>query len=58
MELYLFLTIVSFVKSLPLDNPAFLDILKVVIGSSAWIGSMVAYVYWREQKLKTATAKK
>ena len=58
MDLFLFLTFISFVKSLPLDNPAFLDILKVVIGSTAWIGSMVAYVYWREQKLKTATANK
>jgi|GEM_PF-2158100 len=58
MELYLFFTIVSFVKSLPLDNPALLDMLKVVIGSTAWISSMVAYVYWREQKLKTSTANK
>jgi hypothetical protein len=58
MELFLFFTIMSFIKSLPIDNPALMDILKVLIGSTAWIGSMLAYMYWREKKLKTATVSK
>jgi len=49
----LFFAILSFIRSLPFDNPAMLDILKVIIGSTAWIGSMVAFMYWRDKKLKT-----
>lgn len=49
-----FFTFVTFFKSLLSDNPALLDILKVIIGSSAWIGGMVVYMYLRDKKLKAA----
>jgi hypothetical protein len=58
MEPFVFFALVSFVKSLPFDNPAFLDIFKLIFGSTIWIGSMLAYMYWREQKLKTAAVNK
>jgi hypothetical protein len=58
MQVSLFFVLISFASTIPLDNPAVLDILKVVIGSTTWIGSMVAYMYWREKKLKSATANK
>ncbi len=58
MELFLFFAAVNFFKSLPYDNPALLDILKVVVGSTLWIGGMVTYLYMRERRLKTARATK
>jgi len=58
MEAYLFFSLVWFVKTIPWNNPALIDIVKVVVGSTAWIGSMVAYMYWREMKLKTVSSNK
>jgi len=58
MEAYLFFTLISFARTIPWNNPALLDIVKVIVGSTAWIGSMVAYLYWRERKLKIATSNK
>jgi len=58
MEAYLFFSLVSFLKSLPYDNPALIDIVKVVTGSTLWIGGILAYIYWRERKLKTIQASK
>jgi hypothetical protein len=54
MEVFVFLAIVSFFKSIPYDNPALLDLLKVVVGSTMWIGSLVTYMYLRNRRL-TAT---
>jgi hypothetical protein len=58
MEVFLFFAIVSFLKSLPYDNPALLDILKVVVGSTLWIGGLLTYLYMRERKLKAARINK
>ena len=58
MEVFLFFAVVNFFKSLPYDNPAMLDILKVVVGSTLWIGGMVTYLYMRERRLTTARATK
>lgn len=58
MEAYLFFSLVSFLKSLPYDNPALLDILKVVVGSTLWIGGLVGYMYLRERRLKIARINK
>jgi hypothetical protein len=58
MEAFLFFSVVSFFKSLPYDNPALLDLAKVVVGSTMWIGGMLAYMYLREKKLKTLQASK
>jgi hypothetical protein len=57
MEQFLTYSLVSFLKSLPENNPAYLDILKLVIGSTAWIGGLAGFVYYREKKLKAATVK-
>lgn len=57
--LQLFISILVFVaRNLPANNPAYLDILKVVVGSITWIGGLVGYVYWREKNLKAAAANK
>ena len=58
MEVFLFFAVVSFLKSLPYDNPALLDVFKVILGSTLWIGGMLTYMYMREKKLKTAQASK
>ena len=58
MEVFLFFAVESFFKSLPYDNPALLDLCKVVVGSTLWIGGMLTYLYMREKKLKTAQASK
>jgi hypothetical protein len=58
MEAFLFFVVFSFFKSLPYDNPAFIDILKVVVGSTAWIGSLVIYMYLRERRQKIAQINK
>jgi hypothetical protein len=58
MEQFLISTLISFINSLPADNPAYLDILKLVVGSIGWIGGLGIYMYWRERKLKTAVIKK
>ncbi len=58
MEAYLFFVLFSFFKSLPYDNPALLDMVKVIAGSTLWIGSMVSYLYLRDKKLKRAQASK
>jgi hypothetical protein len=57
MEQFLTYSLVSFLKSLPENNPAYLDILKLVIGSTAWIGGLAGFVYYREKKLKAAAVK-
>jgi membrane associated rhomboid family serine protease len=58
MEVFLFYALFSFFKSLPYDNPALLDILKVVVGSTLWIGGLVGYMYLRERRLKIARINK
>jgi hypothetical protein len=55
MEVFLFFSVISFFKSLPYDNPALLDLLKVMVGSTVWIGGLVSYLYYRHKKLKTAS---
>jgi hypothetical protein len=57
MEQFIVYSLVSFVKSLPENNPAYLDILKMVVGITAWIGGLTAFVYYRSKKLKSAVVK-
>ena len=52
MQAYILYLIISFVMNLPKDNPAVLDIVKVFVGSIAWIGGLVLFLYLRERKLK------
>jgi hypothetical protein len=54
MEQFLILALISFVKSLPENNPAYMDILKLMAGSVAWIGGLTTFMYLRAKKLKTA----
>jgi hypothetical protein len=58
MEQFLIYSLVSFLKSLPENNPAYVDILKLVIGSTAWFGGLAGFVYYREKKLKSAVINK
>jgi len=58
MEQFLIFCLISSIKSLPANSPAYLDILKVLVGSTAWIGGLVGYMYWREKKMKTASVNK
>jgi len=51
-------SVVSFVKTLPASNPAYLDLIKVLVGSVTWIGGLLGYMYWRERNLKAAAANK
>jgi hypothetical protein len=58
MEQFLILALLSLINSLPpISNPAYLDILKVVVGSITWIGGFLGFLYWREKKLKPAVSK-
>ncbi len=57
MEQFLIFSLISFIKTLPENNPAYLDILKLVVGGSAWIGGLAGFVYYRDKKLKAAVAK-
>jgi len=53
-----FISFVSFVKTLPASNPAYMDLIKVLVGSVTWIGGLLGYMYWREKNLKAAAANK
>lgn len=46
--------LVSFMISFPQDNPAYLDLLKLIGGSLCWFGGLVGFMYVRQRKLKTA----
>ena len=53
----MFFALINFVKSIPVDSPALMDILKVIVGSTVWIGSLITFMYMRERKLKTQVTK-
>ena len=57
MEQFILLSLMSFFKNLPDNNPAYLDILKLLVGSTLWIGGLVGFMYRREMKLKTNLSK-
>jgi hypothetical protein len=52
MEQYLFFQLIYLMKNFPLENPALVDILKLVIGSIVWIGGLAWFMYHREKNLK------
>jgi hypothetical protein len=56
MELYILIPILStIVEHLPAaNNPAYMDLLKLVMGSVLWIGGLAGFMYWRQFKLKAA----
>jgi hypothetical protein len=54
MDLYFVLSVIN---ALPAENPAYLDLLKLVAGSMLWFGGLVGFMYWRQFKLKAAITK-
>jgi hypothetical protein len=56
--IYSLISVVSFVKTLPANNPAYMDLVKVVVGSISWIGGLLGYLYYREKNLKAAAVNK
>jgi hypothetical protein len=50
--------LISLVKTVPLGNSAMLDLMKLILGSSAWIGGMVLFMYLRQRKLKESPINK
>jgi len=57
MEQLFISSFVAYFGNLHLDNPALLDLLKMVAGTSLWIGGLVGFLYMRERKLKAAVSK-
>jgi hypothetical protein len=31
-------------------NPAYMDIVKILVGSIAWIGGLTGFMWWREKQ--------
>jgi hypothetical protein len=57
MEQLFISSFVTYFGNLRLDNPALLDLLKMVMGTTLWIGSLIGFLYLRERKLKAAVSK-
>ena len=56
MELYLLISFLfTLVEHFPsANNPAYMDLLKLFVGSVLWIGGFIGFLYWRQLKLKAA----
>jgi hypothetical protein len=59
MEMYILISLLStMVDHLPAaNNPAYLDLLKMIVGSVLWIGGLVGFMYWKQFKMKAAVNK-
>jgi hypothetical protein len=57
MQQFIIIAVISFIKTLPASSPAYMDILKLIVGSFMWIGGLVGYMWWREKNLKPAASK-
>lgn len=57
MEQLFISSFVAYFGNLHVDNPALLDLLKMVAGTTLWIGGLVGFLYMRERKLKAAVSK-
>jgi hypothetical protein len=58
MELYFLMSLISsFINNLSSNNPAYLDLVKLFVGSVLWIGGLVGFMYWRQYKLKAAVSR-
>lgn len=52
MEQLLFSELIFLIRNLPMNNPAILDLMKLLVGSTVWIGGMVYFLYLKEKKGK------
>jgi hypothetical protein len=50
---FLFVQLASFVSHIQEINPAYLDLLKIFVGSIAWIGGLTLFM-WRREKHKNS----
>jgi hypothetical protein len=57
METFIIFTLPALVYSHPSFNPAYLDLIKLFVGTTAWIAGLAGYMYLRERKLKVALTK-
>lgn len=57
MEQLIISSFVSLYNSLPAVSPAYMDILKLIVGATSWIGGFVGFLYIRDKKLKAAASK-
>jgi hypothetical protein len=55
MELYTLVSLLAlYVDRLDFSNPAWVDLIKMIVGVVSWIGGLTAFLYWRQLKLKKA----
>jgi hypothetical protein len=55
MELYTLLSLIAItIEKVDFSNPAWLDLLKMVVGTVSWIGGLTGFLYWKQSKLKKA----
>jgi hypothetical protein len=55
MELYTLITLTAMtLDKLDFSNPAWLDLIKMIVGTVSWIGGLTGFLYWRQSKLKKA----
>ncbi len=57
MEQLFISSFIAYFGDLHLNNPALLDLLKMIVGTTSWIGGLVGFLYMRERKLKAAISK-
>jgi hypothetical protein len=55
MELYTLISLIAVtVEKLDFSNPAYLDLIKMVVGIVSWIGGLTGFLYWKQFKMKKA----
>ena len=57
METYFIFALLTLFNSKPTFNPVYIDLIKVFVGTTLWIGGLAIYMYRRERKLKLALNK-
>jgi hypothetical protein len=50
---FLFVQLASFVSHIQGINPAYLDVVKIFVGSIAWVGGLTFFMWWREKHKNT-----
>jgi hypothetical protein len=55
MELYTLISLLTlYIDKLDFNNPAWIDLIKMIVGVVSWIGGLTGVLYWRQLKLKKA----